>query len=49
MFVDLYEDDMLPPTITPTELIDHLARTYSQGRDNRRQRYRKRSAVAADS
>ena len=36
MFVDLYEDDMLPPTITPTELIEHLARTYSQGRDNRR-------------
>ena len=36
MFVDLHVDGILPPTITPAELIEHLESTYSQGRDNRR-------------
>ena len=36
MFVDLYVNDMLPVTTTPTELIEHLRETYCQGRDNRR-------------
>jgi hypothetical protein len=36
MFVDLYEDDLLPANITPVQLLDHLGTTYSQGRDYRR-------------
>ena len=36
MFVDMYENEMLPATTTPTDLLGHLTATYSQGRDNRR-------------
>ena len=35
MFNDLYKNDMLPPAVTPRELLEHLAETYSQGTDNR--------------
>ena len=30
------KDNMLLPTITPKELLEHLAHTYSQGHDNYR-------------
>ena len=36
MFDDLHVDGLLPTTITPSELLEHLSLTYSQGFDHRR-------------
>ena len=36
LFVDLHKEGLLPSTVTPRELIDHLRGTYAKFSDNRR-------------